>query len=56
MIGASDDLNRRESAEDLVASAHGGLKMEGSNVLPALLHEGNQEVNGHSDVLSEVFF
>jgi hypothetical protein len=29
--------------------------VEGSNVLPSLLHEGNQEVDAHGDVLSEFF-
>ena len=30
--------------------------MEGSDVLPSLFHEGNQEVDAHGDVLSEDFF
>lgn len=30
--------------------------MESSDVLPSLLHEGNQEVDAHGDVLSEGFF
>lgn len=42
----SYDLNRRErSSEDSVGLAHRGLDVEGSNVLPALLHEGNQEID-----------
>ena len=30
--------------------------MQGLNVLPALLQQGHQEVDGHVDVLSEFFF
>jgi len=30
--------------------------VKGSNVLPALLHKGDQEVDGHGDVLPETFF
>ena len=29
--------------------------MESSNILPSFFHEGNKEVDGHSDVLSELF-
>ena len=49
------DLNRDESAEDVVGFAHGGLEVEGSNVLPSFLHEGDQEVDCHGDVLSDLF-
>ena len=29
--------------------------MEGSNILPALFHEGDQKVDSHSDILPEFF-
>ena len=30
--------------------------MEGADVLPALLHEGDEEVDGQGEVLSDLFF
>ena len=49
------DLNRcQRSTEDSVGLAHGGLDVEGSHVLPSLLHEGDEEVDGHGEVLSDV--
>ena len=35
---------------------HGGFDVEGTDILPTFLCEGDQEVNGHCDVLSEIFF
>ncbi len=50
-----DDLNRRsQSTEDPVGLAHGGLDVKGAHILPSLFHQGDQEVNGHGQVLSEV--
>jgi len=40
---------------DSVGFTHGGLDVKSSNVLPSLLEEGNQEVDTHVDVLSELF-
>lgn len=34
--------------------AHGSLDVEGPDVLPTLLQERNQEVDGHGQVLSEL--
>lgn len=56
VIERSDDLNKVESAKDLVAFTHGSLKVKSANVLPPLLHQRHQEVDCHSDVLSQVFF
>ena len=49
-------LNRAESTEDLGGFTHGGFYVEGSDVLPSFLGQGNQEVDPHCDVLSEFFF
>ena len=35
--------------------AHGGVKVERLDILPALLKEGNEEVDAHVNVLSQVF-
>mmetsp|Transcript_74119 Transcript_74119/g.103035 ORF Transcript_74119/g.103035 Transcript_74119/m.103035 type:complete len:236 (+) Transcript_74119:341-1048(+) len=42
------------SAVDSDGFTHRGLDVEGSNILPSLLQEGNQEVDRHVDVLSEL--
>ena len=34
--------------------AHGGLDVEGLDVLPVLLQQGHQEVHGQVDVLSQL--
>ena len=49
-------LNIFKSTKYFDGFAHGSLNVEGSNVLPSLLCQGDQEVNTHSDVLSELFF
>lgn len=39
---------------DTLGLAHGALDVEGANVLPVLLQQGDQEVNGKNDVLEEL--
>lgn len=40
----------------LYGFTHWGLDMEGSNIIPALLEEGHQKVDGCTQVLSELIF
>jgi hypothetical protein len=39
---------------DLLNFAHGGLHVEGLHIVPVLLEEGDEEVDGHNGVLSEL--
>lgn len=43
------------SSKEFEWLAHGGLNVDGLNVVPALLEERGQEVETHEDVLSEFF-
>ena len=36
--------------------AHGGLNVEGLDILPVLLQQGHQEVHGQVNVLSQLLF
>lgn len=45
-----------KSTKDSVGLRHGGLNVDSLEVLPALLQEGDQEVEGHVNVLSNLFF
>lgn len=49
----NEGLNR--STEDFSWFAHGSFYVEGTNVLPSLLHKRDKEVNGHGNVLSDLF-
>lgn len=43
------------STKDFNGFSHGGFDIQSSNVLPSLLHQGDQEVDGHGQVLSDLF-
>lgn len=42
------------SAVDPVRLAHARLNVDGSDVLPALLQQGDQVVHGHVDVVTQL--
>ena len=44
----------RNSLIDSSGLAHGGLDVESLDVLPVLLEEGDQEVDGHGEVVDEL--
>ena len=53
------DLNRNWSSLSTkysVGFSHGGLDVEGPDVLPAFLCQWNQEVDWHCDILSQILF
>ena len=39
--------------EETLGRSHGALDVQGADVLPVLLEQGDQEVNGQMDVLDE---
>lgn len=43
-----------ERLVETLGRAHGGLDVDGANVLPVLLQEGDEEVDGELDVLDEL--
>jgi hypothetical protein len=45
--------NANTSSQDLDGLAHGGLDVDLLDVLPLLLEQGSQEIQGHNDVLSD---
>ena len=48
------DSNHLSHLVDADGGAHGGLDGEGLDVLPALLEEGDEEVDGAGDVINEL--
>lgn len=40
----------------MVGLSHRSFDVKGTNILPSFFHEGDQEVDGHGHVLSDLFF